>query len=55
MPGQGQTVNIAGVKVGDIGSVKLEDGRAVVEMKIRRKYAPIYKRRHRSCCGPRPG
>ena len=43
VPGQGQTVNIAGVKVGDIGSVKLEDGRAVVEMKIRRKYAPIYK------------
>ncbi len=43
VPGQGQTVNIAGVKVGDIGSVELEDGRAVVEMKIRRKYAPIYK------------
>jgi len=43
VPGQGQTVNIAGVKVGDIGSVELEDGRAVGEMKIRRKYAPIYK------------
>ena len=43
VPGQGQTVNIAGVKVGDIGSVELEDGRAVVEMKIRRKHAPIYK------------
>jgi phospholipid/cholesterol/gamma-HCH transport system substrate-binding protein len=43
VPGQGQSVNIAGVKVGDIGSVKLEDGRAVVDMNIRRKYAPIYK------------
>ncbi len=43
VPGQGQTVNIAGVKIGDIGSVELEDGRAVVEMKIQRKYAPIYK------------
>ena len=43
VPGQGQSVNIAGVKIGDIGSVNLEDGRAVVEMKIRRKYAPIYK------------
>ena len=42
VPGQGQTVNIAGVKVGDIGSVELVDGRAVVEMKIKRKYAPIY-------------
>ena len=27
VPGQGQTVNIAGVKVGEIGEVKLEDGR----------------------------
>jgi phospholipid/cholesterol/gamma-HCH transport system substrate-binding protein len=43
VPGQGQTVNIAGVKVGDIGKVELKDGRAVVEMKIKRKYAPIYK------------
>jgi phospholipid/cholesterol/gamma-HCH transport system substrate-binding protein len=43
VPGQGQTVNIAGVQVGDIGKVELKDGRAVVEMKIRRKYAPIYR------------
>lgn len=38
VPGQGQTVNIAGVKIGDIGSVELEDGRAVVEMKIKDEY-----------------
>jgi phospholipid/cholesterol/gamma-HCH transport system substrate-binding protein len=43
VPGQGQTVNIAGVKVGEVGSVELEDGRAVVEMNIQRKYAPVYK------------
>ena len=43
VPGQGQTVNIAGVKIGDIGQVKLEDGKAIVEMKIQRKYAPVYK------------
>jgi phospholipid/cholesterol/gamma-HCH transport system substrate-binding protein len=43
VPGQGQTVNIAGVSVGDIGKVELKNGRAVVEMKIRRKYAPIYR------------
>jgi len=35
VPGQGQTVNIAGVKVGEIGQVRLEDGRAIVEMKMR--------------------
>ena len=43
VPGQGQTVNIAGVKVGEVGEVKLEDGRAVVTMQIRDKYKPIYK------------
>jgi phospholipid/cholesterol/gamma-HCH transport system substrate-binding protein len=43
VPGQGQTVTIAGVEVGDLGDVRLEDGRAVIEMKIRRKYAPIYR------------
>ena len=43
VPGQGQSVTVAGVKVGDIGSVRLEDGRAVVEMKIQRDHAPIYR------------
>ena len=43
VPGQGQSVNIAGVKVGEVGSVELEDGHAVVEMNIQRKYAPVYK------------
>ena len=42
-PGQGQTVQVAGVDVGDITSVDLKDGRAVVTMKIRRKYTPIYR------------
>ena len=42
-PGQGQTVNIAGVPVGELSDVQLKDGRAVVTMRIERKYAPIYK------------
>jgi phospholipid/cholesterol/gamma-HCH transport system substrate-binding protein len=42
-PGQGQTVNIAGVPVGEIAKVDLVDGRAVVTMKIRKKYTPIYR------------
>jgi len=42
-PGQGQTVDIAGVPVGEIGDVELKDGRALVTMKVRRKYTPIYK------------
>jgi phospholipid/cholesterol/gamma-HCH transport system substrate-binding protein len=41
--GQGQTVDIAGVEVGDVGGVSLVDGRAVVTMDIFKKYAPIYR------------
>jgi phospholipid/cholesterol/gamma-HCH transport system substrate-binding protein len=43
MPGQGQTVTIAGVRVGDIARVELVDGRALVTMKIRRKHTPLYR------------
>lgn len=42
-PGQGQTVNIAGVPVGEIGNVTLKNGTALVQLKIRRSHAPIYK------------
>jgi phospholipid/cholesterol/gamma-HCH transport system substrate-binding protein len=41
IPGQGQSVDIAGIKVGDIGSVSLEDGHAVVTMNVDNKYAPL--------------
>ena len=34
-PGQGQTVDIAGVPVGEIKKVELEDGRAIVTMSIK--------------------
>ena len=37
-PGQGQTVRVAGVRVGDIGKVDLENGRAIVELQIEKKY-----------------
>ena len=42
-PGQGQTVNIAGVEVGEIASVDLENGKAVIGMKIEREHATIYR------------
>jgi phospholipid/cholesterol/gamma-HCH transport system substrate-binding protein len=42
-PGQGQTVVVAGVKIGDISKVELQDGRAVVTMDIERKFLPIYR------------
>jgi phospholipid/cholesterol/gamma-HCH transport system substrate-binding protein len=38
IPGQGQTVRVAGVRVGDIAKVDLEDGRAVVTVDLDREY-----------------
>ena len=40
-PGQGQTVDIAGIRVGEVKSVEIEDGHAVVTMSVRREYAPL--------------
>src|SRR5262245_31089852 len=42
-PGQGQTVNVAGVEVGEISSVELEDGKAIVGLKIQPEYARVYR------------
>jgi phospholipid/cholesterol/gamma-HCH transport system substrate-binding protein len=42
-PGQGQTVRVAGVRVGDLSKVEYDDGNAVVTMDIDQKFVPIYK------------
>jgi phospholipid/cholesterol/gamma-HCH transport system substrate-binding protein len=43
-PGQGQEVTVAGVKVGDVGPVKLEDGHAVVRLDLEPKeIGPVYR------------
>ena len=42
-PGQGQTVRVAGVRVGDIAEVEFDDGIAVVTMDIDRKFLPVYQ------------
>jgi phospholipid/cholesterol/gamma-HCH transport system substrate-binding protein len=42
-PGQGQAVTIAGAKVGEIASVNLNQGVAVVTMKVTPKYARFYR------------
>jgi phospholipid/cholesterol/gamma-HCH transport system substrate-binding protein len=38
VPGQGQTVNIAGVPVGEVGSVKLKNGLAEVKLNLKERY-----------------
>lgn len=42
-PGQGQTVRVAGVRVGDISDVSYEDGNATVTMDIDREFLPVYQ------------
>jgi phospholipid/cholesterol/gamma-HCH transport system substrate-binding protein len=41
--GQGQTIDIAGVQVGNVGGVQLQGGTAIVTMNIYKQYMPIYK------------
>ena len=43
VPGQGQSIRVAGVKIGDVADVELVDGKGVVTFDIERKYLPIYK------------
>src|SRR4051812_41428967 len=42
-PGQGQTVNIAGVQVGEISKVELKEGRALVTFRMQPKYGRVYR------------
>jgi phospholipid/cholesterol/gamma-HCH transport system substrate-binding protein len=42
-PGQGQTVNVAGVEVGEISRVRLEGGKAIVTLKLEEDSVPVYK------------
>jgi phospholipid/cholesterol/gamma-HCH transport system substrate-binding protein len=42
LPGQGNAVTIAGVKVGEIAGEKVENGRAVLRMRIDAKYGHVH-------------
>lgn len=43
VPGQGQTIRVAGVRVGDVSDVDVENGVGVVTFDIDREYLPVYK------------
>lgn len=43
VPGQGQTIRVAGVEVGDVDRVELVDGKAVVTFGVERDYLPVYE------------
>jgi phospholipid/cholesterol/gamma-HCH transport system substrate-binding protein len=43
VPGQGQTIRVAGVRIGDVQDVEVEDGVGVVTFAIEREFLPVYK------------
>jgi phospholipid/cholesterol/gamma-HCH transport system substrate-binding protein len=53
--GQGQTVRVSGVRIGDIGDVELRDGRAVVEMVIDPEYEGMVRTDARALLRPKTG
>jgi len=43
VPGQGQTIRVAGVRVGDVSGVDVEDGLGVVTFDVDREFLPVYR------------
>ena len=54
-PGQGQTVRVAGMRVGDIGDVELKDGKALIRMDIERQYDDLVRADATVLLRPRTG
>jgi len=53
--GQGQTVRVAGVRIGDIGGVELKDGRAVIAMDIDQEYKDLVHTNASALLRPKTG
>ena len=53
--GQGQTVRVSGVRIGDIGDVELHDGKAVVEMVIDPEYKGMIRTDAHALLRPKTG
>ena len=54
-PGQGQTVRLAGVRLGDISKVELHEGRAIIEMELDRKHEGLVKTSWHALLRPKTG
>jgi phospholipid/cholesterol/gamma-HCH transport system substrate-binding protein len=55
MPGQGQTVRVSGVQVGEIGDIELVEGRAVVDLRIEKKYEGLIREDATALLRPKTG
>jgi phospholipid/cholesterol/gamma-HCH transport system substrate-binding protein len=54
-PGQGQTVRVAGIEIGKIGAVELDDGIAVVELEIESEFDDVIREDATALLRPRTG
>lgn len=54
-PGQGQTVRVSGVRIGDIAKVRLDNGRAIVKMDVDKKYASLVRTDAKALLRPKTG
>jgi phospholipid/cholesterol/gamma-HCH transport system substrate-binding protein len=54
-PGQGQTVRVAGMRVGDVGKVELHEGRARVRLDLDREHDGLVRRDATVLLRPRTG
>jgi phospholipid/cholesterol/gamma-HCH transport system substrate-binding protein len=55
MPGQGQTIRVAGMRIGDVGEVDLEGGRAIVTMELDEKFKDVIHTDATALLRPRTG
>jgi phospholipid/cholesterol/gamma-HCH transport system substrate-binding protein len=54
-PGQGQTIRIAGIRIGDIAKTELKNGRAIVTLDIDPEYKDVIRRDATALLRPRTG
>lgn len=54
-PGQGQTVRVAGIRIGDIAETELVDGRAIVSFDIDQKYRDLVRQDATALLRPKTG
>ena len=54
-PGQGQTVRVAGVRVGDIAKTALKDGRAIITMELDGKFKDLVRTDATALLRPKTG
>jgi phospholipid/cholesterol/gamma-HCH transport system substrate-binding protein len=54
-PGQGQTVRVSGVQIGEVGNVQLKNGEAIVQMAIDKKYQHVIHTNATALLRPKTG